>query len=453
MKTLFLLLASATLALGQNNNIPQTLALTTRNVAFVRDSGFTSLRAAKAAARAGDTIYVAAGLYSGANATNLAKERVSWFFMPGSVVSNSSSVARIFDNSGAGEPTALTWEVIGYGTFIDTGGFGPNGSAALMVSNTASRVRLQGKRSVAANQNTGFASLSVLEAASVDIDFNSLEASGATCGFWWDNGDVRANVGLITSDNGGPSVYCTGTGRADCYLNVGLIYSTNDTAIVFHPTVAANKMWLKVGEIMGSPTGWLSVIEVTGGKLYLEFQKLSILSGQTTSADAGLSLIGQSGGELWVRGQKWATTNGVCFIEQTAGWSEYMIPHWEDSGAGANVRPYNVRVAGGTNILAGGRALTKWGPFYKLMGGQAHLRNFTADTFTQIAPSNSVLWITGGVPVVDSCTFIPGGHFSVTNASAGDLRVYGTLNVKSNITTATLTPRGGTVSVSTFYDR
>jgi hypothetical protein len=412
-----------------------------------------NLFSVKSMTPAGYTIFVGPGVYN-VGATNLAKEGVNWYFMPGSIVSNSSSVARIYDNSGAGEPTALNWEVLGYGTFIDTGGFGPNGSGSFLISNTASRVRLQGKRSIADNANTGFASLSVLSAASVDIDFDSLQAANAACGFWWDNGEVRGRVGLITSDNGGPAIYCTGTGRADCYLNVGLIYSTNDTAIVFHPTSSGNKLWLTVGEILGSPTGWASVIDVTGGKLYLDFQKLSILNGATTSADAGLSLIGQSGGELWVKGRKWTATNGIAFIEQSAGWSIYEIPHWEDAGSGQNTRPYNVHCTGGTNILNGGRALTKWGPFYKLEGGQAHLEKMTVDTLTTIAPTNSCLWIVGAgpVPVVKDCVFIPGGHFSVTNATAADLRIFGYLHTRSNHT-VTLTARGGAATVSQYFDR
>ena len=77
------------------------------------------------------------------------------------------------------------------------------------------------------------------------------------------------------------------------------------------------------------------------------------------------------------------------------------------------------------------------------------------DTFSTLQGSNVCLWITGGTPVIRDCTFIPGSLFSASNASAGDLRVYGTggLRAKSNIT-ATLTVRVGTVTVDgTYVDR
>jgi hypothetical protein len=92
-----------------------------------------------------------------------------------------------------------------------------------------------------------------------------------------------------------------------------------------------------------------------------------------------------------------------------------------------------------------------------LTGGQLPIENAVIDTFTGVTlqPTNACLSITGGNPIIRSSVFIPSCIFSVTNASAGDLRVYGTggLMAKSNIT-ATLTVRGGSVTVDgTYVDR
>jgi hypothetical protein len=218
------------------------------------------------------------------------------------------------------------------------------------------------------------------------------------------------------------------------------------------PTHDENKCWLTVKEVIGG-SNFISRgtgVSMTKGKLYISgAQKISTFSG------IGLPVIKQTGGELWLTCQKVSTTNVSHFFEQTGGVSDVSVLHWQDQGAVSGARPYNFLIAGGTNYMRGGRAVTLSGPSVKLTGGQAILDGMTLDTFTSLAGSNVCLWITGGTPIIKNCAFVPGSLFSVSNASAGDLRVHGNCFAKSNITvTLTIRPAASLITVDgTYVDR
>jgi len=411
-----------------------------------------NLYQAKLGASAGTTIVVGPGLYT-TGVTNLAKENVNWHFMPGAVVSNANNNF-VFDNSGRGEPTALNWSVTGYGEFIDTGpSAGVFFGGIFLISNSLSTVKLQFKSAVSRRAVPQFGTVSIIKAQTVFVDADVIDATGGPYTFWWREGEVYGDVRQMFNDGFNSVLQCDGGVEANLYLNCQLIICTNEIAVLLEPTHANNKTWLRCNEIIGAPDLFANgSISIRQGKLYLNYDKLSTIG----LGVAGNSVLYQEGGQLWATGQKITTTNGNSFFIQTNGFSRIQNLQYEDAGAGAGGRPYNFLVSGGTNEVWGGNALTTSGPGYKVTsGGTCYLRDLTLNTFSTLRQSNTCLWIVGGTSIVQNCTFIPGSLFSVSNASAGDLRVYGTggLRAKSNIT-ATLTVRVGTVTVDgTYVDR
>lgn len=418
-----------------------------------------NLYAVKTQSVAGTTIIVGPGLYS-LGVTNLLKNGVNWFFYPGAVVSNgvSGPVGGIFDNSVQGTSGSITCNIAGFATFIDLSG-GSDGatySGMLHLSDAGSRVKFQCRslqnRSVAGSAVT-YAAIMVDDCSLLELDVDSVSSVSGTLNVFWFNGTARGRIGSITGFSEA-ALWCEGTGPADWILDVGTMSTPSASSVYFAPTHADNKLWVRNIWTYGGSAGGLNygaAITVYGGKFYFETQKLWGNWGGVS--DPG-SIIFQSGGQSWVKTLKMAITNSQTFVEQTGGYLRVDCMDWEDNLVAGGTRPYCNILSGGTNVLFGGRALTKWGPFYKLTGGQVHLEKMTVDTLTTIAPSNSCLWAVGAgpVPVVKDCVFIPGGHFSVTNASAADIRIFGYLHTRSNLT-VTLTQRGGAATVSQYFDR
>ena len=422
-----------------------------------------NLYALKTAATAGATIVVGPGLYT-VGVTNLLKDQVNWFFYPGAVVSNFNgglNFGGIFVNGQYGTVGPMTCTVAGYGTFIQVGGGDELDIAGMInVSNAASVISIQAQRLLISGDSSTFYAAAVWDAASFTLEvheeingsygLNELAGVSLSGGLWWKNGRGIMTCPRVFTGNAS-ALYALGDGSADYDLTFERIHSTNASAVWLELTHAENKCWLSAKEIIGG-SNFLSrgtAVSITGGKLYLNAQKLSSFS------NIGLPVIKQTGGSSWLTAQKVTTTNVSHWFEQTGGFSDVSVLEWEDNGGGVNARPYNFLISGGTNYMRSGRALSRWGPGLKLTGGQAEWSGMKLDTFSTLQGSNVCLWITGGTPVLGNCTFIPGSLFSVSNASAGDLRVYGTggLRAKSNIT-ATLTVRVGTVTVDgTYVDR
>lgn len=427
-----------------------------RNVTFV--SAGANLFAAKTASPWGTTIFVGAGHY-GRGVTNLLKNCVNWDFMAGAVVSNgfSGNVCAIFDNSSQGTPGAITSIVAGAGVFIDNNG-GSDGllvNGMLNIYDSGSRIKFQCRELRNDSDNGGSAShcaIFVADCSLLELDIDWVNVlSPAPPAVYWENGTARGRIGHI---NGvaGSGLYSSGAGPADWVLTVDTIFTPSSTAIYFIPTHNENKLWVKNIWTYGGSAGGIdygAAITVWGGKLYYESQKLWGNWGGVS--DTG-PIIHQQGGLAWIKTMKMSITNNQDFIEQEAGYMRIECKDWEDNLVAGGTRPYCNLISGGTNEMSG-NAFTRWGPFMKLTGGQLYMERMRVNTFSQLAHSNNCLYLIGtGVPILDNCTFIPGSIFSVSNASAGDLRINGILNCKSNIT-ATLTARGGTVDHDTFHDR
>lgn len=410
-------------------------------------------------------ITVEAGRYD-IQVTNLAKEGVTWFLKSGVVISNGVG-NRIFDNSGAGNILATNWSVIGDGEIIQTSISGPNGTGAITVSNAASTVKIQCRKAMAVSGNASVAAVSVLDALDVELDIGSVE--GTSCpALWWRDGRTRGRVGRIVNNSQG-AFYCDGTKANDINLACPLIYATNGCAIIFNPVAPTgflnSKLWLDNlgGEIVGSPDLYNGVITMTNGKVYLHnVGKLSQGSSSTLSGGGGdptlvPSLITVEQGFMWYDGEKMTCTNDTYFIHQNGGFTDFRVEEYEDGGSGANIRPFNFFLTGGTNTIHGGRATTTWGPGYKLAGGVADLRGFSIDTFSTLQGSNAPIWWTGGdsnLVLRGGCSLRGGSHFSITNASAANLLCYGTgAGVGRSNLTATITVRVGTFLVDGWVAR
>jgi hypothetical protein len=96
-------------------------------------SAFLTLTAAKAAANAGDTIFVLPGTYA---EQDLLKDQVNWHFFNGAVVTNTSASLAIWqDNAGA-----ITSTITGDGQFTGDGSY-----LGVVMSNAGSNVKIRGR--------------------------------------------------------------------------------------------------------------------------------------------------------------------------------------------------------------------------------------------------------------------------------------------------------------------
>lgn len=99
-----------------------------------------TLAAAKAAAVAGTLIVVAPGVY---NERNLLKTDVDWYFERGAVVNYTGSAnGGLWDDSAAGAAGAVVCGIFGKGRFVHAT-TGAGNTAALVVSNASSRIRIE----------------------------------------------------------------------------------------------------------------------------------------------------------------------------------------------------------------------------------------------------------------------------------------------------------------------
>jgi len=429
------------------------------NVTYVNAGA--NLFAAKTAATAGTTIVVGPGMYS-SGATNLLKDGVNWFFFPGAVVSNwngGTSPTGIFMNDRYGTTGPMRCTIGGNGTFIQRGGWDESDIVAMCsVSNLLSDVLIEGDQFLTSGDSSTFYIATTWEGrltlkANIRMDSAAFptESAGVSKagGLWWKLGSGSFSAPLICS-SGASTIYNLGDGPGDWDLNFERIRATNASAVWLEPSHIDSKTWITAKEIIGGSNAISrgTAISANGGKLYLNAQKISSFNSD------GLPVILLTNGATWITAQKVTTTNVSHWLTLGSGFADIVVSEWEDNGPGLSTRPYNFLVSGGTNYIRNGRAVSKWGPGFKTTGGKSHLSGFTMNTFSTLQGSNVCLWITGGTNYVENCRFISGSLFSVSNASAGDLRIAGTggLMANSNIT-ATLTVRGGSFIQDAWTDQ
>jgi hypothetical protein len=365
--------------------------------------------------------------------------------MNGCILSNTALNGHgIFDNGPEGNFGAITSSITGDGELKDAG---QGGSASffngtVVVSNPATRLTLRCKK--IANISGAFCANIRVYSGFLNFDVDDLDCDkGGPCLFW-EGGTVYGRFKIMRGLSDSP-IWVEGNEPAEWHLSGDYIESaeTNGAAgaIYFLPNNPRNKLWITVHEIFGGSVaaGYGGCVTVGGGRLYLDYQKMSALPG----ADP-FPLIEITAGEAWLRGHKMTVTNNQAFAKISGGRSWILNQHWEDAGSGANVRPYNYLISGGTNSIQGGRWQTTWGPGIKVTGGQLHLDGLTLDTSPTIQHTNHAIWLAGGATSFKNLTLIPGGTNSVYSASAQNVRWYGTSNVKSNVHPANITAIVGT---------
>jgi hypothetical protein len=464
--SLFLLLALALPGLGAVGGIVGgTPGGITAKTVYANNGA--NLYALRLATPAGSTIVVGPGLYT-VGVTNLLANGVNWHFMNGAVISNNvgSVHAPCFDNSGSGNNGALTSSITGdleliYDSNLAVGVV----SAPVLISNAQSVVDFQCKTIKCCSGNNYGSALLVWTCLKSDFlvkkridcayrDSGQGNVSGAS-GMYWAEGETYLRTPEIICYTEA-AIWSAGLNGlpANLWVDCNRIVSSNYTAITMQGNSVDTKIWVRANEISGSvfngvPFGG-SVLDTQGGKLYVTANKIFTLGGSNIAS----GMILNNGGQIWLDCQKVTTTNKEPFFVGSGGESYLRVNQWEDSGPGENKRQHNFSIVGGTNHFFGGVSRTQWGPAFHQTGGQLFLNDMIVNTKTFLAESNACLWITGGTNYLKNCVFVSGSSFSVTNASAGsDLRIRGQLTVNSNITTATLTARGGTVVVDAFTDR
>ncbi len=425
----------------------------------------TNLFQVKQAAQAGDTIFAYPGLYT-TGVTNLLKNRVDWFFLPGAVVSNYNSSAAttppgIFDNSILGDQSTMTCRVGGYGTFIQVGGGQELGIIGLIrVDNASSDIAIECDKILITGDSSTFFACVVFEAGKFTLNvreeinscygLNEIGGVSNSGGVWWANGKGAVRSPRIFTGVQS-ALYGLGTTAASWDISVERLHSTNGPAVLFEPTHVDNKCWLTCNEAIGGSDAIARGMAVSqnGGKLYVRAQKLSSWDG------IGNPVIGQDGGQLWVTANKVTTTNASPWLKQSAGRSWIRVDQWEDVGSGANTRPYSFLLSGGTNSLLGSsEALNLWGPGYKITGGEAYLRDIKINC-TAAQKTNAPVWIAGGSMVLKSCqlTSIPNGSTSsVLSIGPFNCRVIGATLASTNVAPG-VTQLGSIIAVNGNYDR
>lgn len=407
------------------------------------------------------TIVCHPGIYA-IGTTNLFKNGVDWFGMPGAIISNRYPSA-VFDNTSTGNSGAVTSSIYGSFELIDASVLsGALIRGVVSVDNAESQISFQ-CRTISNFDGDGDPAIVVITNGGVmRIEVERINWNAGGTALYWRNGNAIGRIGSIDCGTDG-AIYCDGDGPGDWRMDIPYIESVREGAgaagsVLFVPTSSRNKFWLRTTEIFGGSVaaGYGGCITVGGGKFYLDYQKMSAVEDVVTPRP----LIMITNGESWLQGHKVTITNNQHFLEQTGGKLHWKNMDFEDAGwtdQSTNGRPFNMVQTGGTNWIEGGYAKTTCGPFYLLGGGTTYLRNLIVDTFSTLRSSNVCLWVTNTTPVgiIDRCTFIPGSLFSVSNSAAWDMRVRGTggLSTKSNIT-ATVTARGGTVVTDgTWFDR
>ena len=372
-----------------------------------------NLWAVKNQASAGTTIVVGPGTYTTAmGATNLLKNGVNWLFLPGSVITNYADgainyVAAPFDNSPTGTPGAMKCKIEGDLTVVHRGGVldeaFPRG--ILTVADPGSEIDFECNEMLLSAESPIMNCVLVSDCRRttvrvkhrMDAAFGPTELGNpslANC-MWWQAGTFYSKCPLVFT-GGRPAFYADGTAAGNWYADHDWIYCTNATDIVWINSNNEAKLWLRFQEMVGNTFGGFAQnIQQLGGKIYLiDFGKIGTFG---TSRDA---MIVQTGGYLWMRGEKVTTTNRSPFMCQSAGFSDMQVLEWQDNGPGENLRAWNWGMLGGTNHLHGGRAVLNWGPGYyvtNLANARANINGMTISTRGAAQSTNAPIWVQAGV--------------------------------------------------------
>lgn len=412
-------------------------------------SGFTALPGSKA------TIVCKAGFYS-KGVTNLLRNGIDWYGMPGAVISNNSYHCSIWDNSGYGTSGAITSRVEWLGTVIDIGpdDFLDHERGVLVVSNSASRINFKLAEWLGGVDATEYSAICVTDAEDVQFDIDRASASefnqaGSLSGvFSWKNGRVsRGRVGYAKL-LGGYAYWGRGNASADAHVEYGRIeYGAGDVAIFHEPTHIDSAVWVKIGEL-DNPTG--TGVRVHGGKCYVDFQKIKAVQAIRFTNDFSAS-------QLWMRGMKLTRTAHTGYFFDLGGNRSFLdIQEYEDESTNSNA--YAAICSAGTNTFQGGSLRTgAIGPAIRIHGGKNVFQSMRINTQAATSTTNYPFYITAGSTTATNllaygCTLVSpwsgGGSHAVFSAVASPFLIGGS---RANTNASGATAVAGTLDVDPDY--
>lgn len=296
-------------------------------------SPYKTLTGAKASAMAGDTIVVVDGTF---NERDLLKDGVNWQFVAGTRVHLTAVVGNgldraIFDDAAG----AITCRIDGYGEFIWEGDnvnvVTPGGvsGGVLWLQNAASNVSLRAYRAtigtygnIGQDTHTVFIENCAQFYGSFEIIENAANPGGP---FTWFDGNFNLYAKVIRAFTSSYSVWAkepAAGSNKNGYIEADLIDNPGYAAVRLESEVPNSqyKLWVRAKEIRGRSGGAsVGTIQQSGGKLYLEAQKI-----ENTSLGGAGAYIRQSpalfmtGGEAWVRVLKISTNLNADLITRHA---------------------------------------------------------------------------------------------------------------------------------------
>ena len=284
---------------------------------------YKTLTGAKTAAIAGDTIVVVDGTF---NEHDLLKNGVNWYFVVGTKVhltpAGGTHLGRAIFDDVAG---AVTCRVDGYGEFIWEGDNGlvatPGGisGGVIWLQNAGSNVSVRAYRATIGNgSNIGQDTHTIFieNCAQFYGNFEIVENEANPGGpFTWFDGNFNLHAKIIRAFTSSYAVWAkepSAGSTKNGYIEADLIDNPGYAAIQLESEVANSqyKLWVRAKEIRGRSGGAsVGAIQQTGGKLYLEVEKIENTSlGQEGAFVRESPALLIRGGEAWVRAQK-ITTN------------------------------------------------------------------------------------------------------------------------------------------------
>lgn len=425
------------------------------------DFPFQTLTAAKNAAKSGDTIIVMPGTYA---ENDLLKNGVNWFFMPGSVVSYTSSIPASWKASGTDNTTiqygifddrssgAVTSTIAGSGVFQVTSKGFSGLLGTIVVTNASTTLTVDCKdiyfSIFLANGAQGRSAIYVSNATKVSVNCHKI---------YGNSGATHLDTGFTFSGDPGDETFATDNGSG-VYWELGSLIIKCDTiektslysvwgnqpdnnAIAADLYVKAEmieghyymdsgltsgsynwKTWLDVKELRDAPTLF------DFGKHYLSVQKLDCSSQTVVVLGAcrfwltaqKISNDNASGG--WVKLSSSATGTPIVYLN---------CQQFEDvsasfANAGIEMNAGELHVNGGFLKTAAGN--TK--PAFLHAGGSSRITACTIDTTAQNNAGSIPIKVAASGCVIDKCVLIaPALADSVNATSAQTVTAYG---VKTN---------------------
>lgn len=434
------------------------------------DKPFLTLAAAKAAATAGDTIFVAPGTYA---ENNLLKDGVNWHFDAGAIVSftdpGSGTGYGIFDDRASG---AATCKITGDGVFLwsggiigDTSNFDFRGNVnclgTIVVTSPDTSIQLEcaeiGGTSYDFNSRNQ-AIVYVLKCLFFDLKVKriydpvqdtpqSFEAEdvpfdilSGLAGIFWGAGEMHVQCDELIVLGHIYGVWCgeANIGYASSFWYTGNLIKGGKVYI--SGLSASWRTWFNVKWIDGGTYDAYNVLG--GGKHYLTAQKLSsdsnaqVISNSASGATSGAN-------EVWLSVEKitgptqWIHNGATSGAGSPVTYAEVL--HFEDSSAVTN----GVFIGSGILYLNTAFIKTTNGNAIKFDGGKAYIKNCIIDTTGTNAVGNRPVEVTAnGLHLMNSVLIAPALADSIYAGTAKNVGILGSVMANkaknANITTTPL---------------